>query len=82
MDKENPAKFRQVTEAAFNAFVKKYPTTLDIDIADMCEPPLKTYNDFSKGKPWPDSIVAKVKLYDGSAYHGGKLPEYYILNKQ
>jgi len=46
----------------------------------MCEPPLLSYNDFSNGKEWPKSMVAKAKLYDGCVYHGGRQTTYYLHN--
>lgn len=70
---------RQVTKEEFEKFISEYPNELEEDVARMFEPPLKTWNDFSKGE-WPDSAVAFCHLYDGSEYHGGKQPEYFIFD--
>jgi len=70
----------EVSKADFNQHISDYPKPLEKDIARMCEPPMLTYNDFSNGKVWPQSIVAKVQLYDGSEYHGGRDPVYYLPN--
>lgn len=66
-----------VDEGAFKTYLNNYGENLAVDICGIYEPSLKTYNDFSLGK-WPDSVVAKVDMYDGSDYHGGKTAEYFI----
>ena len=70
---------KQVSKSEFEDFIKEYPNPLDVDIARMFEPPIKTYNDFTSGKGWPQSSIAFVKLYDGSDYHSGRTEEYYIF---
>jgi hypothetical protein len=70
---------RKVTKEEFEQFINTYPNTLETDIAGMFEPPLKTWNDFSKAPKWPDSVVAFCKLYDGSDYHHGMQAEYFIF---
>lgn len=72
------ANFKQVSEMECREFVKHYPVKLQYDATGICEPPLGTWNDFSDGKVWPESIVAKVNLQDGSAYHSFKQREYFI----
>lgn len=72
----------EVSKDDFDQYISDYPKPLGKDIARMCEPPMLTYNDFSDGKVWPQSIVAKVQLYDGSEYHGGRGPVYSLTNSQ
>jgi len=59
MDKE---KFKQVSKDDFYAFVKAWPNKLEWDVTGICEPPLGSYNDFSNGKVWPESIVARISM--------------------
>ena len=70
--------WRQVDRDEFDAFVRSYPSQLQVDVCAIGEPALRSYNDFSAGAVWPESMVAKMLCYDGSKYHGGKRPEYYI----
>lgn len=70
--------FKEVTKEEFQEFVKKYPNKLDWNVTGICEPPLGSHNDFSDGKVWPESMVTKVFIMDGSAYYDGKFSEYYI----
>ena len=70
---------RQVTKEEFDKFIREYPNKLEVDVA-VLEPPIKTWNDFSKADQWPRSVVAFCKMYDGSDYHQGKQPEYWIFN--
>ena len=74
-----PKLFRQVQKGEFDAFVGAYPVRLEWDVAGMCEPPIGTYNDFQLGA-WPESVVAKVRLMDGSDYYSGKTSEYFIID--
>jgi len=71
----------EVSKADFDQYISDYPKPLEKDITRICEPPMLTYNDFSDGKVWPQSIVAKAQLYDGSEYHGGRAPVYFLPNK-
>lgn len=80
MVKENIQKFEQVSKEYFESFITSHPNQLTISISGIPEPPVRFYDDFTTGKRWPESTVAKVKLYDGSEYHEGKQPEYFILN--
>lgn len=74
--------YKQVTKEEFYQYAanrfKSTGNKLDRDVAMMCEPPLLTLNDFSDGLVWPESIVAKAVMYDGSEYHDFKQPEYYV----
>jgi hypothetical protein len=49
---------KPVTKEEFEKFILSYPRPLDRDVAQMCEPPVVTYNDFSLGV-WPQSVVAR-----------------------
>jgi len=71
----------QVTKEEFEKFISTYPNTLQTDVAHFFEPPIKTWNDFTMANKWPDSVVAYCELYDGSDYHGGMQPEYFIFEK-
>jgi hypothetical protein len=55
---------KEVSKAEFDDFIKNYPSQLEKNVITFCEPPALTYNDFSDGKEWPKSIVAKVDLYE------------------
>lgn len=51
--------FIEVTREEYLAFIREYPRKLEFDCIGICEPPLGSYNDFSDGKVWPESMVAK-----------------------
>lgn len=70
--------WKQVYRAEFEAFLKQHPSPLQRDHCAIGEPPLVTFNDFRNGRVWPESAVAKILMYDGSDYHGGKTPEYFV----
>jgi len=70
--------FIQVPKEDFQKFIKEYPNKLDYDVTGICDPPLGSYNDFTNGEVWPESMVAKIMLYDGSDYYDNKQPEYFI----
>jgi hypothetical protein len=71
----------QVTKEEFEQFIGNYPNTLETNVAQTFEPPLKTWNDFTIAPKWPNSVVAFSHLYDGSDYHSGMQPEYYIFEE-
>ena len=52
-------KFKKVTREEYFAFIRDYPNKLVFDCTGICEPPMGSYNDFTDGKKWPESIVAK-----------------------
>ena len=56
-------KWKQVTKEEFNNFIKSYPANLAFDTTGICDPPLSSYNDFSRGN-WPDSMDAKLNRND------------------
>ena len=65
MDKDNRLlPWVEVSEDVFYKHIKNFQKPLEKDITHICEPPMVTYNDFSEGKMWPDSVVAKIKLFD------------------
>lgn len=55
-------KFKSVTQAEFQEFVKTYPRNLVFDVAGMYEPPLVTFSDFTVAPEWPGSVVARYRL--------------------
>ena len=80
--------FKKVSKEEFENFVKNHKNFKDLDwnIFRACEPPLGSYNDFSNGKVWPESMVAKISL-DWMGPNGeidktnsGKFYEYFILD--
>lgn len=70
--------FKKVSKDDFYEYIEKYQkensVKLERDVAMMCEPPLITYNDFSNGKVWPESIVVK-SIAEG---YLGNPQEYFI----
>lgn len=50
---------KDVTQKEFNEFLDKFPTDLVFDMNGICDPMVATYNDFTNGKIWPESIVAQ-----------------------
>lgn len=81
--KNGDMNFKKVTKEQFDLFVQIYPEKLDYHVTHICEPPLGSYNDFSVGKKWPDSMVAKIVLNESMkghpAYHG-EPNDYFIIN--
>ena len=69
-------KFRSVTEAEFIERVKAYPRQLSKDVNQIYDPPLVTYNDFSDGMVWPESIVA---LYSAPYVPGNRAEDHRVL---
>ena len=51
--------YKKVTREDYLAFVSNYPNELEFDCTGICEPPMGSYNDFTGGLVWPESIVAK-----------------------
>lgn len=64
------SEFKQVSVDEFRQFIRDYPHKLIVDICGISEPPLVSYNDFTAGLVWPESIVAK--------YHDGVPIKYWI----
>jgi hypothetical protein len=65
-----PSDFKQVSVVEFQNFIRDYPNELDRDVCAISEPPLISYNDFTTGLVWPESMVAKT--------HDGDPREYWI----
>lgn len=72
----NPNQYKKVDKKTFSCFVKNWPNKLEWDCLCTCEPPLGSYNDFTTGKVWPESIVAKIRLHNNIQQR-----EYYILSE-
>ena len=74
-------KWIRVTKEEFNSFIKSYPANLDFDTTGICDPPLSSYNDFTRGD-WPDSMVAKVYRNDmlPKEWNAGE-NEYFLLRE-
>ncbi len=75
--------FKQVDKEAYLAFIRDIPRRLVGDVTAICEPPLETINDFSDGKVWPESVVAKCVRHADSYPEpdGSKRPnEYWVLD--
>ena len=71
--------WKHVTKDEFYEFVNSYPTKLDFDTTGIYDPPLSSYNDFTRGV-WPDSMVAKIHRNDmlPEEWNAGE-NEYYLL---
>jgi len=70
--------WKKVSKAEFDSFIVAFPRRLESDVTSICEPPMRTYNDFSDGKVWPESIAAKEILNEAWPNSGPN--EYYILS--
>ena len=53
---------QKVSKEQFDEFVENYPNELIVHTTHIITPPIRTYNDFSAGKEYPDSIVAAITL--------------------
>jgi len=51
--------FKTVTKEEFEQFLKDYPEKLVHDVCRVCDPPMISFNDFTKAEKWPESVVAK-----------------------
>lgn len=51
--------YTNVAHEEFLQFLSSYPNPLATDTTGICEPPVTTWNDFSRGV-WPKSIVARA----------------------
>lgn len=80
-DTKIKSKWKRVTKDEFYAFINAYPTNLDFDTTGICDPPLSSYNDFTRGT-WPDSMVAKVYRNDmlPKEWNAGE-NEYFLLRE-
>jgi hypothetical protein len=56
--------WKKVSVRELRTFIQTYPTFLEYDCTGICEPPMRSWNDFTGGKVWPESMVAKQFMYD------------------
>lgn len=52
------------TKEEFLAFLDRYPRALVRDVWGASTPMMVTYNDFSGGKVWPESVIASKDAED------------------
>lgn len=76
---------KEVSFEEFNTFLKNFDKPLEKDVTGISEPPTLTYNDFSEGKVWPESVVAAVSLYESypegdDFYPYCKQPNIYMID--
>lgn len=72
---------RKVSKEEFNKFINDSKHPLLEDVTGVCTPPLKSYNDFSNDKKWPESMVAYIVLneqMEGNPSYNGEPNDYYI----
>jgi len=55
-------KWKKVSKEKFEKFRSEYKTNLIYDVCGIFDPPIGSYNDFSDGKIWPESVVCFVSL--------------------
>jgi len=74
-------KWALVTREVFREFVDGYKHSFYHDLVyDVCaifDPPIGSYNDFSDGKVWPESVVCYISLGKNSSLDTRN--EYFIL---
>jgi len=70
-------KWKGVSREEFQSFVSRYKPKLVYDVCGIFDPPIGSYNDFSCGKSWPDSVVCYISL--GGISCPGNPYEYFIL---
>lgn len=59
-----------ISKENFAAIINEYPADLDYNENHICDPPMVTYNDFSDGKKWPESILCGFTANrDGTLEH-------------
>lgn len=75
-------RFRLCTKTELDAFVRTYPRELVVDVAMICEPPMRTWNDFSGGVAWPESVVAQERLNNESYDGPNAQNEYWIVDME
>ncbi|AUR92804.1 hypothetical protein NVP1177O_39 [Vibrio phage 1.177.O._10N.286.45.E10] len=70
-------KMLTVDKDTFDKIINSYHGELNVNVSGISEPPVKTYNDFSNGKVWPDSVVASVALFESyRKIEDGGVPPY------
>jgi hypothetical protein len=60
---------KRCTQQEFYDFIDSYPKPLDADVCGIGEPPVLTLHDFSDGKKWPESVVARCKVFPNKRYY-------------
>jgi hypothetical protein len=60
MKDETKSDFKVVKKKELDKFLADYPNKLVFDIYHVPDPPVGTWNDFTTGLVWPESIVAMV----------------------
>ena len=66
----NMNELKVVSREEFLAFIQGYPGELHYDLERMAEPFRGSYNDFSNGKKWPESVVATEWQDHGDLFRG------------
>jgi hypothetical protein len=69
-------KWKSVSRDEFVKFMSKYKPKPVYDVCGIFDPPIGSYNDFSGGKVWPDSVIGYVSL--GGASRANTPFEYFI----
>lgn len=69
---------RKVSKEEFENFLKNYHGKLACDTCGISEPPVTTYNDFSRGD-YPNSVVARYFKNDMNPERYGTEFNGYIL---
>lgn len=64
--------FVRVTKEEFENFIKNYPSKLEEHWIFFCTPAIITWNDFSAGRKYPETIVAKTYDYSDPVEYGTK----------
>ena len=59
----------------FKEFISKYPRKLEVDVCHIFCPPFVTYQDFSDGKTYPESLVASHSWFDNDPASPFYVPE-------
>lgn len=70
-------KWTSVSRIEFRSFVSRYKPKLVYDVCGIFDPPIGSYNDFSGGKAWPDSVICYISL--GGKGDSTESYEYFIL---
>ena len=75
----DPKKWVDVSKERFYKFVDGYKTNLVYDCCAIFDPPIGSYNDFSGGKVWPESVVCYISLGKDSSIDTRN--KYFILRR-
>ena len=72
MGRDQVETYVDVSRETYEDFIRWAGSLLVRDVAQMFEPPIESFNDFSGTDIWPQSIAAKCLLVD--EYHGSADP--------